>query len=204
MFLFIALWYLFDVWTREICENVLEMRGIEPRAFHMQSERSTTELHPQCDRAELKLWFLLECKIDDTWTFEVPGEHTRSYEQTLNRVNMYGSVAERSKALVLGTSLFGGVGSNPTAATGFEGKLVCEPWIPEVTRGWGWRGAGVQKNLGFWQSINQKKHILICRSKWKLKYHGLLESGVQIPFRLYFGDRTWYYTVEVMIMGQKR
>ena len=33
-----------------------------------------------------------------------------------------GSVAERSKALVLGTSLFGGVGSNPTAATGFELK----------------------------------------------------------------------------------
>ena len=30
-----------------------------------------------------------------------------------------GSVAERSKALVLGTSLFGGVGSNPTAATSF-------------------------------------------------------------------------------------
>ena len=26
-------------------------------------------------------------------------------------------MAERSKALVLGTSLFGGVGSNPTAAT---------------------------------------------------------------------------------------
>merc|ERR1711873_204290 len=25
----------------------LEMQGIEPRAFHMQSERSTTELHPQ-------------------------------------------------------------------------------------------------------------------------------------------------------------
>ena len=25
----------------------MEMRGIEPRAFHMQSERSTTELHPQ-------------------------------------------------------------------------------------------------------------------------------------------------------------
>ena len=32
---------------------------------------------------------------------------------------MYGSVAERSKALVLGTSLFGGVGSNPTAASIF-------------------------------------------------------------------------------------
>ncbi len=30
-----------------------------------------------------------------------------------------GSVAERSKALVLGTSLFGGVGSNPTAAKWF-------------------------------------------------------------------------------------
>ena len=30
--------------------------------------------------------------------------------------SMSGSVAEWSKALVLGTSLFGGVGSNPTAA----------------------------------------------------------------------------------------
>ena len=28
--------------------TALEMRGIEPRAFHMQSERSTTELHPLC------------------------------------------------------------------------------------------------------------------------------------------------------------
>ena len=27
-------------------EKIVEMRGIEPRAFHMQSERSTTELHP--------------------------------------------------------------------------------------------------------------------------------------------------------------
>ena len=26
--------------------KILEMRGIEPRAFHMRSERSTTELHP--------------------------------------------------------------------------------------------------------------------------------------------------------------
>ena len=31
-----------------------------------------------------------------------------------------GSVAEWSKALVLGTSLFGGVGSNPTAAKNFD------------------------------------------------------------------------------------
>ena len=29
-------------WTK----TYVEMRGIEPRAFHMQSERSTTELHP--------------------------------------------------------------------------------------------------------------------------------------------------------------
>ena len=27
--------------------KTMEMRGIEPRAFHMQSERSTTELHPR-------------------------------------------------------------------------------------------------------------------------------------------------------------
>jgi hypothetical protein len=26
---------------------LMEERGIEPRAFHMQSERSTTELHPR-------------------------------------------------------------------------------------------------------------------------------------------------------------
>ncbi len=32
---------------------------------------------------------------------------------------LQGSVAEWSKALVLGTSLFGGVGSNPTAAKKF-------------------------------------------------------------------------------------
>ena len=32
------------------------------------------------------------------------------------KLNASGSVAEWSKALVLGTSLFGGVGSNPTAA----------------------------------------------------------------------------------------
>ncbi len=31
--------------------------------------------------------------------------------------NIGGSVAEQSKMLVLGTSLFGGVGSNPTTAS---------------------------------------------------------------------------------------
>ena len=36
------------IWRKiYLCEKKLEMRGIEPRAFHMQSERSTTELHPQ-------------------------------------------------------------------------------------------------------------------------------------------------------------
>ena len=42
-----------DVWlandkhlTNTESKKVVEMRGIEPRAFHMQSERSTTELHP--------------------------------------------------------------------------------------------------------------------------------------------------------------
>ena len=29
-----------------VMKKIVEMRGIEPRAFHMQSERSTTELHP--------------------------------------------------------------------------------------------------------------------------------------------------------------
>ena len=56
---------------------------------------------------------------------------------------MYGSVAERSKALVLGTSLFGGVGSNPTAATGFEGKLVCEGTMGWVSREGGTEELGV-------------------------------------------------------------
>jgi hypothetical protein len=36
------------VWVSGDWPKILvEMRGIEPRAFHMQSERSTTELHPR-------------------------------------------------------------------------------------------------------------------------------------------------------------
>ena len=38
---------------------------------------------------------------------------------------LHGSVAEWSKALVLGTSLFGGVGSNPTTA-----KPILDGYIP--------------------------------------------------------------------------
>ena len=36
------------------------------------------------------------------------------YIHVYHHIPYMGSVAERSKALVLGTSLFGGVGSNPT------------------------------------------------------------------------------------------
>ena len=41
-----------------------------------------------------------------------------SYNQSIT-YSICGSVAEWSKALVLGTSLFGGVGSNPTTANTF-------------------------------------------------------------------------------------
>ena len=57
---------------------------------------------------------------------KLQGSILEHMNKLLQHYHMYGSVAERSKALVLGTSLFGGVGSNPTAATGFEGKLVYE------------------------------------------------------------------------------
>jgi hypothetical protein len=44
-----------------------------------------------------------------------------------------GSVAERSKALVQGTSLFGGMGSYPTAANAFTGAVSWfQPSIPHV------------------------------------------------------------------------
>ena len=40
-----------------VCQakNWLEMQGIEPWTFHMQSERSTTELHPHLKL--LPFWF---------------------------------------------------------------------------------------------------------------------------------------------------
>ena len=41
------------------------------------------------------------------------------FVRCLTHFNQSGSVAEWSKALVLGTSLLGGVGSNPTAANNF-------------------------------------------------------------------------------------
>ena len=42
------------------------------------------------------------------------------YIHVYDHIPYMGSVAERSKALVLGTSLFGGVGSNPTSVI-----LIC-------------------------------------------------------------------------------
>ena len=43
------------------------------------------------------------------------------------KLGIQGSVAEWSKALVLGTSPFGGVGSNPTAAICFFYKVTDSP-----------------------------------------------------------------------------
>jgi hypothetical protein len=37
------------IWSVAIRLKQVEMPGIEPGAFHMQSERSTTELHPLDD-----------------------------------------------------------------------------------------------------------------------------------------------------------
>ena len=42
------------------------------------------------------------------------------------RFSVQGSVAEWSKALVLGTSHFGGVGSNPTTIKFFRGKSLMD------------------------------------------------------------------------------
>ena len=58
-----------------------------------------------------------------------------------------GSVAERSKALVLGTSLFGGVGSNPTAAKGFATSFIAGA---EWSWGMGALGFGVWEPLTFY------------------------------------------------------
>ena len=40
--------------VRKKKKKKLEMPGIEPGAFHMQSERSTTELHPLRTKASLR------------------------------------------------------------------------------------------------------------------------------------------------------
>jgi hypothetical protein len=66
----------------------VDIEGFEPSTFRMQNGRSTTELNaPSCSITELK------------------ASHAK------------GEVAEWSKALRSGRSLFGGVGSNPTLTT---------------------------------------------------------------------------------------
>ena len=73
-----------------------------------------------------------------------------------------GSVAERSKALVLGTSLLGGVGSNPTAAK------FCSPCytyrgrtVPKHT----WERRGTYK---VYQKRNLNDHTRIDNPKWNM------------------------------------
>ena len=44
----------------------MELRGIEPRAFHMQSERSTTELQPLLFPTQFIIYLLLEVNIGKT------------------------------------------------------------------------------------------------------------------------------------------
>ena len=39
--------YIVKVRHLRECKTYMEMPGIEPGTFHMQSERSTAELHPQ-------------------------------------------------------------------------------------------------------------------------------------------------------------
>ena len=52
-----------------------------------------------------------------------------NYPTQMQRYVYVGSVAERSKALVLGTSHFDGVGSNPTAAKYFCFIFLQNKWI---------------------------------------------------------------------------
>ena len=62
--------------------------------------------HPLC--FSVNGYFILFCSVSNVILVKV---------KNLSKSDKYnGSVPERSKALVLGTSLFGGVGSNPTAA----------------------------------------------------------------------------------------
>lgn len=43
---------------------MLEVPGIEPGAFHMQSERSTTELHPRCSSPSQVPFFAIKIIIN--------------------------------------------------------------------------------------------------------------------------------------------
>ena len=71
----------------------------------------------------LKLHTVMWKATDNVWALihQILQMAVSILSNTFCNVNM-GSVAERSKALVLGTSLFGGVGSNPTAAK----SIICQ------------------------------------------------------------------------------
>lgn len=66
-FVFLSLIYRSKIY---LCDKKLEMRGIEPRAFHMQSERSTTELHPLAVNVLwfLRHWFLSQDGFENDWS----------------------------------------------------------------------------------------------------------------------------------------
>ena len=53
------------------------------------------------------------------------------FERPLRRIGESGSEAERSKALDLGSSLFGGVGSNPTTA---RHKYLCKAYYDSLSQ----------------------------------------------------------------------
>ena len=84
--------------TKKMIENFakigVEMPGIEPGAFHMQSERSTTELHPRhC------YLFLIFNSLFWKWTFYMTvlikhwHDIYNSREATEHGVNLYSTVA---------------------------------------------------------------------------------------------------------------
>ena len=53
--------------------------------------------------------------VSNTWKGDQPFTLKNHFDRPIKSYSC-GSVAERSKALDLGSSLFGGVGSNPTTA----------------------------------------------------------------------------------------
>ena len=55
----------------------LEMPGIEPGAFHMQSERSTTELHPHLQLWETKTKKIYHNQIGQLVLYKLRSEEIR-------------------------------------------------------------------------------------------------------------------------------
>ena len=90
------------IWRKiYLCEKKLEMRGIEPRAFHMQSERSTTELHPLAIYilCSVRYSVLLLDRFKNDWSLNPKKEHS-----------LFSSVVEHwsRKPGVMSSNLIGG------------------------------------------------------------------------------------------------